>query len=301
MAYPPPQGGYYPPGQQPPPPQQGGYPQQYPPQQPYGGYPQQYPQQQQQQAPYGNPYAAGGQQPPQQQHQAYGNPYAQQPPQAYGHPPAPQQGYGQPPQQGYGQSPQQQAYGQPYGQPPPPQQQGYYGQPPMQPTAGSAFQGYYNNIPVPPPPTPSSPTPSSALALPPGFDVNGTVERLYKAMKGFGTDEKTLISILCTLNPFQADAIRSAYRALKGKDLVEHVEKEVSGNLEEVLRYVTLGPVMGDVVALKRAVKGAGTDEDALNEILLGRSNEWVYAISFQDVNKCSLRTAITETSKPSN
>ena len=93
-------------------------------------------------------------------------------------------------------------------------------------------------------------------------------------MKGFGTDEKTLISILCTLTPFQADAVRHSYRALKGKDLVEHVEKEVSGGLEQTLRYCTLGPVMGDVVALRRAVKGAGTDEEALTEILLGRTNE---------------------------
>jgi annexin A7/11 len=47
--------------------------------------------------------------------------------------------------------------------------------------------------------------------------------------------------------------------------------------LEYTLVLKALGPLQGDIYLLNRACKGAGTHEDLLNEVLLGRSNEEIF------------------------
>ncbi|TVY43546.1 Annexin A7, partial [Lachnellula subtilissima] len=236
---------YPPQGYQQPPPQ--GYgappPQGYPPQQ-YGAPPQ-------------------GQYPPQ-----------QYPPQQGGYPP--QQGYGAPPpQQGYGAPPPQQ-YGQPpYGSPAPPPQGGYgapppqaYGQPP--PQQYGAPQAYVQ-------PTPPSlgygPSPNIQ------WDPTQDAEALRKAMKGFGTDEKTLTRVLATKDPLQIDVLRKGYNHRFGRDLIKDVKSEVSGWFETGLCAIIRGPLNQDVYLLYEAMSGPGTKEKVLNDVLLGRSNADMRAI----------------------
>ncbi|KAH8896063.1 Annexin [Thozetella sp. PMI_491] len=247
---PPPQGGYY---QQPPPPQ--GYYQQPPP--PQGGYGQPPPQQ------YGAP-------PPGQYQQ-----YQQPPPQGYGQPPP--QHYGAPSPQPYGQPygapPPQQGYGQPpppqqYGQPPPPQQ---YGQPP--PQQYGAQQPYAQHYP---------PTPPSLGYGPPQiiqWNAEGDAQALRSAMKGFGTDEKTLIRVLCNKDPLQVNMIRETYSRIHRRDLIKDIKSEVSGWFEEGLVALVRGPLLHDIQLLYDAMSGPGTKERVLNDVLLGRSNADINAI----------------------
>ena len=49
--------------------------------------------------------------------------------------------------------------------------------------------------------------------------------------------------------------------------------------LEYTLVLLSLGPLLGDLHLLHRACKGAGTHEDILNEILLGRTNEEIWLL----------------------
>jgi annexin A7/11 len=49
--------------------------------------------------------------------------------------------------------------------------------------------------------------------------------------------------------------------------------------LEYTLVLLSLGPLQGDVYLLHRACKGAGTHEDLLNEILLGRTNQEIFML----------------------
>lgn len=49
--------------------------------------------------------------------------------------------------------------------------------------------------------------------------------------------------------------------------------------LEYTLVLKALGPLGGDIYLLNRACKGAGTHEDLLNEVLLGRSNEEIFLL----------------------
>ncbi|CAK7262926.1 hypothetical protein SEPCBS57363_000305 [Sporothrix epigloea] len=246
---------YYPPYGQAPPPQTGGYYQQppagqyhHPPQQ--GGYPAQ---------PYGAPPPL--QQPP------YGAPppgqyggYPQQQPAPYGqHPPPPQQpgAYGQQPPQGYGQ--QQPPYGQPGG----------YGAPP-----GGGYSGGYAPAPVPPTPPSIGYAPQSI-----NWDATADANALRHAMKGFGTDEKTLIRVLADKDPLQVDAIRSTYHRLHRRDLVHDIESETGSWFEYGLVALCRGPLLNDVHMLHQAMIGPGTKESVLNDILLSRSNADLRAI----------------------
>jgi annexin A7/11 len=55
--------------------------------------------------------------------------------------------------------------------------------------------------------------------------------------------------------------------------------RELISRLEYALVLKALGPLHGDLYLLNRACKGAGTHEDILNEILLGRSNEEIFLL----------------------
>ncbi|KAK0746585.1 hypothetical protein B0T18DRAFT_391005 [Schizothecium vesticola] len=284
MSYP----GYPPYGQ--PPPQQGGY---YP---PPGAPPQQ--------PPYGAP-------PPQGQYGAYQQP----PPQGYGQPPPPQaygapapspygapapSPYGAPAPSPYGASPpgppppQQPPYGappqQPYGAPPPAspyppapygQQQPPYGQPPAQQHPGYPPPQQHPGYP-PPQQQHYPPTPPSLGYGPPQiiqWNADADANALRSAMKGFGTDEKTLIRVVATKDPLQMAAIRDAFSRIHRRNLEADIKSETGGWLETGLLGLVRGPLGHDVHLLRDAMSGAGTKEAVLNDVLLGRSNADINAI----------------------
>lgn len=92
-------------------------------------------------------------------------------------------------------------------------------------------------------------------------------------MKGFGTDEAALIRILASLDPLQMAAVREAYTRHIGRDLYKDVKSETSGYLEQGLLAIIDGPLINDADLVHDAVKGLGTKEWLLNDVLLGRSN----------------------------
>lgn len=251
--YPPQQGGY--------PPQQGGYPPQsggYPPQQ--GGYP---PQQ------GGYPPQQGGY-PPQQ---------GGYPPQSGGYPP--QQG-GYPPQDQFGQqSAQQPAYpSQSGGYPPqqggyPPQQGGYPAQSGGYPQQEGAYPsahpaGYTLGAPAQATSHHYEPT---LLPCEP-FDAMSDSQRLYKAMKGFGTDETTLLDVLCKRTSDQRQQIKLQYKSDVGKDLVKNLKGETGGNLEKLLMSLMMTPSELEAHDLRKALDGMGTNEFALIDVVCTKNNQ---------------------------
>lgn len=100
-----------------------------------------------------------------------------------------------------------------------------------------------------------------------------------KAMKGLGTDEAALIRTLTHIPPLEIAALKQAYQQRHHRSLEADVEKEVSGHFETCLLSILRGPLQQDVWTLNRALKGAGTNEDMLNEVLIGRSNADLNAI----------------------
>lgn len=98
-------------------------------------------------------------------------------------------------------------------------------------------------------------------------------------MKGFGTDEDVLIQVLCHRTNDQIQQIKSAYKVSFGRDLVADVQSEVSGKFEMVLVALLMPRIEYYVHELHKALEGAGTDEDAIIEMLCSLSNYEIYLI----------------------
>ncbi|CAN9499746.1 unnamed protein product [Ophioblennius macclurei] len=285
-AYPPPAAGGYPPQPSGYPPQPGGYPP------PAGGYPQQ---------PGGYPPQPG----------AY-------PPQAGGgYPQAlPTGGWGGGPAGGYpsigldnmsnpGYNPAMPGGHMPPQQPP---AMGYPGQPgqpmagyPRAPSPNPSMPGY-GGAPAPMPGYPKVPSPNPSMpaygggAMPiapqinrgyrgsikdyPGADPLKDVEVLRKAMKGFGTDEQAIIELLGSRSNKQRVPMLRAYKTSYGKDLIKDLHSELSGDFRKLVMATLKAPAEFDAYELNSAIKGAGTDEACLIEILSSRSNAEIKEIN---------------------
>jgi annexin A7/11 len=98
-------------------------------------------------------------------------------------------------------------------------------------------------------------------------------------MKGFGTDEKTLIHVLAHKDPLQMAAIRQAYNQRHHRTLETDVAGETTGYFEEGLLALIRGPLRQDIYILHQAMSGPGTKETVLNDVLLARSNADLAAI----------------------
>ncbi|XP_062586976.1 annexin A7-like [Saccostrea cucullata] len=112
------------------------------------------------------------------------------------------------------------------------------------------------------------------------FNAENDANALRKAMKGLGTDEKSIIDILTSRNNEQRQEIKAMFKTMFGKDLVKELKSELSGKFEDVIVGLMMTPVEYDASELKRAMKGVGTDEDAMIEILASRNNAQIRAIN---------------------
>jgi annexin A7/11 len=98
-------------------------------------------------------------------------------------------------------------------------------------------------------------------------------------MKGFGTDEGVLIRVLSKPDPLQMALLRNTYSQRIGRNLEKDIHSETSSYFREGLLQLVRGPLLADVHNVHNAIKGAGTREAALNDVLLGRSNADMRAI----------------------
>ncbi|XP_037398923.1 annexin A6 isoform X1 [Pygocentrus nattereri] len=127
------------------------------------------------------------------------------------------------------------------------------------------------------------------------FDPGSDAQDLRKAMKGFGTDEDTIIDIIARRSNDQRQVIRQAFKSLLGRDLMADLKSELSKNLCRLILGLMMTPPEFDAKMMRKAMEGAGTDEHALIEILVTRSNQDIQAMceAYQEAYKKSLEDAI--------
>ncbi|XP_065494836.1 annexin A8-like [Caloenas nicobarica] len=111
------------------------------------------------------------------------------------------------------------------------------------------------------------------------FDPVPDAQTLYKAMKGLGTDEQTIIDVLTKRTNMQRQQIAKSFKGQFGKDLIESLKSELSGNFERLIVALMYSPFKYDAKELHDAMKGVGTSEDVIIEILASRTKAQIKEI----------------------
>jgi annexin A7/11 len=111
------------------------------------------------------------------------------------------------------------------------------------------------------------------------FNPEAAAKDLRTAMKGLGTDEAAIIKVLVAHNNAQRQEIRTQYKTLFGKDLIDDLKSELRGNFEDAVIALMLPYIQFLAKQLRSAMKGAGTDENVLIEILCARNNNEIKLI----------------------
>ena len=96
-------------------------------------------------------------------------------------------------------------------------------------------------------------------------------DALRKAMEGFGCDKKPIIEICLGRTNAQRVEIADAYKAYYGKDIREDLKSELHGNFKDTVIALFTDPIEYDADELRKAMKGLGTNEDTLIEIIASR------------------------------
>ena len=122
-------------------------------------------------------------------------------------------------------------------------------------------------------------TQTPVIKAAPNVDLDKDAQTLRKAMKGFGTDEDAIIQVVCARDNAQRQEVKEKFKTAFGRDLLKDLESELSGKLETIILGLMESNVDFDAQQIKKAVKGFGTDDDCLIEILCTRTNEEISAI----------------------
>ncbi|KAL8278285.1 hypothetical protein RQP46_009317 [Phenoliferia psychrophenolica] len=148
-----------------------------------------------------------------------------------------------------------------------PQQQQYYA--PVQVALPRTYLGAFLHPSENPvlPPNEKAPSGQSVDGYNPAHDV----DQIHSACKGFGTNEAKVTASVAPLSAAAIPPLIHAYKARHGTDLVKLLEKELGGSYEDVIVGIMRGPLGGDVHWLHNAMKGMGTNEKIVTELLIGR------------------------------
>ncbi|KER23162.1 Annexin [Opisthorchis viverrini] len=114
----------------------------------------------------------------------------------------------------------------------------------------------------------------------PGFSASADAERLHRAMKGAGTDEDTLINILARRTNHERQQICATYESLYHKPLRKAIKDDTSGQFRTVLCELCHDLPYILAKGLYYAMKGLGTNDRVLIEVLATLWNDEVKAVS---------------------
>jgi len=104
------------------------------------------------------------------------------------------------------------------------------------------------------------------------FDAAADAENLYKAMKGLGTNERMIIQVVTNRSTAQLKEIETTFKTMYGDDLRDRLRGELKGKLETVVLGRFYDRYEYQAYVARRAMKGAGTDEQALIDVVCSKT-----------------------------
>lgn len=111
------------------------------------------------------------------------------------------------------------------------------------------------------------------------FDCNADCEALNSAMQGLGTDEDLITETISKRSNSQRLEVKEKFGQMFGKSLEETLKDELGGNYEDCVLAMFKSPTELDASEIRDAIKGGGTDEKVLIEILCSRTNDEINSI----------------------
>ncbi|XP_061678866.1 annexin A2-like [Syngnathoides biaculeatus] len=120
----------------------------------------------------------------------------------------------------------------------------------------------------------ASPDPKYPTVVPAvDFDPEKDAARIETAIKTKGVDEQTIIDVLTKRTYSQRREIAFAYERRAKKDMISALKGALSGSVESVILGLMKSTSQYDASEIRGSIKGLGTDEETLIEILCSRSN----------------------------
>ncbi|KAB5559464.1 hypothetical protein PHYPO_G00029420 [Pangasianodon hypophthalmus] len=106
------------------------------------------------------------------------------------------------------------------------------------------------------------------------FDPEKDASWIDTAIKTKGVDEDLIIDILTKRTYSQRREIAFEYEKKAKKDMITALKGVLSGSLENVILGLMKSRTQYDAFELRASMKGLGTDEESLIEMVCSRSNE---------------------------
>lgn len=127
--------------------------------------------------------------------------------------------------------------------------------------------------------------------------VEDVAKDFRKAFRGLGTDENRIIRLLTEHNNEQRQELIKAYKTAHGRDLIEDLQDELSGSFEDLCLALLTPTRLYDANCLRDAMKGLGTEDQWLIELLCPRTNEEMQQIneSYSQLYKKKLEDDVVE------
>ncbi|KAB0406549.1 hypothetical protein E2I00_016132 [Balaenoptera physalus] len=123
---------------------------------------------------------------------------------------------------------------------------------------------------------------------------------IEKAIRTKGVDEVTIVNILPNRSNEQRQDIAFTYQRRTKKELASALKSAFSGHRETAIWGLLKTPAQYEASELKASMKGLGTDEDSLIEIICSRTNQELQEINrvYKEIYKTDLeKDIISDTS----
>ena len=102
---------------------------------------------------------------------------------------------------------------------------------------------------------------------------------LHKAFHKFNVDEKAIIEAITKINNEQRQKVADVYKGCYGEDVDDRIDKIRGEDFRHGVKALMRRPSEYAAHELRKAMKGPGTDEEVLIEILCTKTNASIEAI----------------------